>query len=359
MRRVIASCRGFAVMLLLFALALPAFAQQTAAPQDPAMRDLAQDQAKRSTVQPGNNAFVWREVRSGDPRSGYASVPGRETNVLVQTEGQEWRARRNGFWSIVVGWALVGMLVVLALFYWRVGTIQLEHPETGRKIVRFTQLQQWVHWTVAITFWILGISGLIMLFGKNILLPIIGYTLFSWLAVISKNLHNFVGPLFFVSILAMVVTFAHGNFYRAGDMKWLLRLGGIIGKGHVPSGRYNAGEKIWFWGGVLFLGVVVSISGLVLDFPNFDQTRATMQTANIIHLIGAGLFMVGGLGHIYLGTLGMAGAYDAMRTGVVDEEWAREHHELWYNDIKSGKESADPEGDKARAVGPAASGPAD
>ena len=99
MSRVFASCRGLAVMLMLFAFALPVLAQQAPATADPAMRDLAQDQAKRSGVQPGNNAFVWREVRSGDPSSGYASLPGRETNVLVQTEGQEWRARRNGFWS--------------------------------------------------------------------------------------------------------------------------------------------------------------------------------------------------------------------------------------------------------------------
>ena len=356
MSRSIASCRLFAVMLVLFALALPVLAQPA---PDPAVRDLAQEQAKRSVVQPGNNAFVWREVRSGEPTSGYASLPGRETNVLIQNAGQEWRARRNGFWSIVAGWALVGMVAVLAFFYWWKGTVELEHPETGRKIVRFTQLQRWVHWTVAITWCILAISGLIMLFGKNILLPIVGYTLFSWLAIISKNAHNFIGPLFFVAVLVMVVTFIRGNFYRAGDLTWLVRLGGLIGKGHVPSGRYNAGEKIWFWGGVLFLGVVVSITGLVLDFPNFDQTRSTMQTANILHLISAALFMVGGLGHIYLGTIGMAGAYQGMKTGVVDEEWAREHHELWYNDIKSGKVSADPEGEKRRAIGQTASGSAD
>jgi formate dehydrogenase subunit gamma len=358
MKRLIVSCRQLAVLLVLFACALPALAQQTSAPPDPAMRDLAQDQAKRSVVQPGNNAFVWREVRSGDPKSGYASLPGRETNVLVQTEGQEWRARRNGFWSIVSGWALVGTAVMLALFHLWKGTTQLEHPETGRKIVRFTQFQRWVHWTVAVSFCILAISGLVMLFGKNIVLPIIGYTLFSWLAEICKNLHNFVGPLFFVSILVMLVTFIHGNFYRAGDLKWLLTLGGLFSKGHVPSGRYNAGEKVWYWGGVLFLGLLVSLSGLVLDFPNFDQTRSTMQLANIIHLIGTGLFMVGGLGHIYLGTLGMAGAYEGMKTGLVDEEWAREHHELWYNDIKSRKVSADPEGEKARAISQAASGSA-
>jgi len=363
--RVIATGRTRFIALMaiafLFVVALPVSAQP--GPVDPAMKDLQQEQTKRAVVQPGNNAPVWREVRSGDTSPAYASIPGRETNVLVQTEGQEWRARRNGFWSILAGWLLVAMVAVLALFYFLLGTLQLEHPETGRKILRFTQIQRWVHWTVAIAFCTLAITGLIMLFGKNVLLPIIGYTLFSWLAILGKNLHNFIGPLFLVSLIVMFVTFIRGNFPRAGDIKWLLSFGGLIGHKHVPSGRYNAGEKIWFWGGVLFCGILVGLSGLVLDFPNFDQTRSTMQTANIVHLASAALFMLGGLGHIYLGTLGMAGAYQAMKTGYVDEEWAKEHHELWYDDIKSGKVSADGDGvgggDARTATGHPVSGPAD
>ncbi len=360
MKRLIAACRLFAVAILL-ALALPAGAQP--GPVDPAMQDLQQEQAQRAKIQPGNNAPVWRAVRSGDESPAYASIPGRETNVLVQTAGQEWRAKRNGFWSILGGWLLVATVVVLALVYWRMGTLQLEHPETGRKILRFTHIQRVVHWTVAIAFCTLAISGLVMLFGKNILLPIIGYTLFSLLAGLCKNLHNFVGPLFFLGIIVMFVTFVRGNFPRAGDIKWLLTLGGMIGRDkHVPSGRYNAGEKLWFWGGVLFLGILVSLSGLVLNFPNFDQTRATMQTANIVHLAGAALFMAIGLGHIYLGTLGMAGAYDGMKTGYVDEEWAKEHHELWYDDIKSGRERVDGDGHDmppSASAGRPVSGPAD
>lgn len=324
--------------------------------RDPALVNQAVEEQKRQIVQPGNNAPVWREVRSG--AGAYASIPGRETNVLVQTNGQEWRAKRNGFWSVISGWLLVATIAVLALAYVLIGTARLEHPETGRKVLRFTQWERWVHWTVAITFSILAISGLLMLFGKNIVLPIIGYTLFSWLAALSKNLHNFLGPLFFVSVLIMVATFIRGNWPRSWDFNWLIHLGGLIGKAHVPSGKYNAGEKLWFWGGVLFLGVVVSLSGLVLDFPNFDQTRATMQTANIIHLIATSVFMAFALGHIYLGTLGMAGAYQGMKTGVVDEEWAKEHHEYWYDDIKSGKVDATAGSARPVVVAPL-SGPAD
>lgn len=344
-----------ALFVLWFAAALPAIAQAPAT--DPAMKDLAAAQTKRGVDQPGNNAPVWRDVRSGD-KSAYASIPGREVNVLVQTEGQEWRARRNGFWVILSGWALVGLVVILALAQWAIGTTYLQEPETGRKIQRFTNWERWVHWSAAVSFSVLAISGLIMLFGKNILLPVIGYTLFSWLAAISKNMHNFLGPLFVVSVLVLVVTFIRDNFPKSYDLKWVLSLGGLIGGGHPPSGKFNGGEKIWFWGGALVMGMSVGLSGLVLDFPNFDQTRSTMQLANIVHLIAATLFMLGTMGHIYLGTLGVAGAYDGMRTGQVDETWAKQHHPYWYEDIKSGKIKGGSETVRP-AAGQPASGPAD
>jgi formate dehydrogenase subunit gamma len=336
MIRVSALGRGAAVALLALCFAWASTALAQAPAPDPAMKDLAQAQARRGVEQPGNNAPVWREVRSGD-NSAYASIPGREVNVLVQTAGQEWRAKRNGFWVIISGWALVGLVAILALLHWRSGTTHLSEPETGRKVYRFTNWERWVHWSAAISFSVLAISGLIMLFGKNILLPVIGYTLFSWLAAIGKNLHNFLGPLFIVSVCALVVTFVRDNIPKSYDFQWVMRLGGLIGAGHVPSGKFNGGEKVWFWGGALIVGLVVGLSGLVLDFPNFDQTRGTMQLANIVHLIATTLFMLGAMGHIYLGTLGVAGAYDGMRTGQVDETWAKQHHEYWYNDIKSGK----------------------
>ncbi|MBK7472228.1 MAG: formate dehydrogenase subunit gamma [Betaproteobacteria bacterium] len=360
MRRVSVLGRGAAVTLsalfaLLLAAALPAIAQAPAA--DPAMKDLSMEQAQRGVNQPGNNAPVWREVRGGD-KEAYASIPGREVNVLVQTEGQEWRARRNGFWSIVAGWSLVGLVIILAIAHMLLGTTHLREPETGRKIQRFTNFERWVHWSAAISFVVLATTGLIMLFGKNILLPIIGYTLFSWLAELGKILHNFLGPLFVVTIAVMIVTFVRDNIPKGYDFKWLFSLGGLIGGGHPPSGKFNGGEKIWFWGGALVMGLTVGVSGLVLDFPNFDQTRSTMQLANIVHLIATTLFMLGTMGHIYLGTLGVAGAYDGMRTGLVDETWAKEHHPYWYEDVKSGKVTAEVVDTHAATRQPA-SGPAD
>ncbi len=292
-------------------------------------------QAQRAQSQPGNNAPVWRDVRSG--KEEYTSVKGRETGVLVQTYGETWRQIKNGWITPIAGWLVAFAAVVLGAFYKWHGSIKLHDRPSGRLIERFTPLERYTHWVMGISFAILGISGLIMMVGKYVLLPVIGYTLFAWLTQMSKHLHNFVGPVFVVSLLVFIVMFAKDNLPRLYDLRWFRNMGGMISGEHVPSGRFNAGEKSWFWLGVVVLSLIVSASGLVLDFPNFDQVRAVMIGANIVHAVTAGLVMAMSLGHIYLGTLGVEGAYEGMRHGYVDETWAKEHHEHWYNDIKSGK----------------------
>src|SRR5450756_533688 len=242
-------------------------------------------QAQRQQVQPGNNAPVWREVRSG--KEEYTSVTGRETGVLIQTEGQTWRKLRNGPITFYGGWLVVLVLIALGLFYkWR-GPIGLHSPPTGKMIERFSSFERIAHWTMAISFCILAVSGLTMLFGKHVLLPLIGHTLFSWLAELGKFLHNFTGPIFMFSIVVFAAKFIRDNIPRAYDFTWLAKVGGVLSGEVVPSGRFNAAEKIWFWGGVIVLGTVSCASGLVLDFPNFDQNRALMMLANIVHVIAA------------------------------------------------------------------------
>jgi formate dehydrogenase subunit gamma len=307
--------------------------------QSPAVSPLEAAQAKQQVMQqaeqPLNNQPVWKEIRSGEPQ--FTVTRGRETDILIQPQGQTWRALRDGQISVYGGWALVVIFLAITAFYAMRGTMRLHAPPTGRKIKRFSVWERSVHWATAISFSILAISGIVILFGKSVLLPLLGYTLFSWLAILAKNLHNFVGPLFVVCVVMLFFTFVRDNFFKAYDAIWFKKLGGLTSGEHIPSGRFNAGEKAWFWGGVLLLGVVVSASGLILDFPNFNQSRQTMQVANIVHAVGAILFMLGAMGHIYMGTVGMAGAYDAMRTGYVDETWAKEHHEYWYNDVKAGR----------------------
>jgi formate dehydrogenase subunit gamma len=330
-RRVAGHWGALAIAAAMLLGAGAAQAQQGGQPAAP-LFPTAAEQAQRQKTQPGNNAPVWREVRSGAAYE--TTVKGRETGVLIQSGGEAWRERRNNQLIPLGGLIFAGVFALCVLFFlWR-GTIELQHPETGRKMQRFTSFERLVHWTVAITFSILAISGLTMAFGKLVLLPVIGHTLFAFLTILLKNLHNFTGPLFVLGIIVMFCTFLKDNWPKSYDFTWLRKGGGMVSGEHIPSDKFNAGEKLWFWGGLLFLGALASASGLVLDFANFGQTRATMQLAHVIHLGATVLMMSASLGHIYMGTVGMAGAYRAMKTGYVDEEWAREHHQYWYDKMK-------------------------
>jgi formate dehydrogenase subunit gamma len=325
-----------AVRLLVAALGLAAAC--SAAAQSPAVSpreaDQAKQQAAQQLAQPLNNQPLWSEIRTGQPQ--YTSIPGRETNILVQPQGQTWRAARVPL-ATIGGFLFTLALLAIAVFYlWR-GPIKTHSPPTGRLIERFTVVERAVHWSVAITFVTLAVTGLCLTFGKAVLLPLIGYTLFSWLAILAKNLHNFVGPVLVVLLPIMIVLFLHENLFRAYDWAWLKKVGGMFSGTHVPAGKANAGQKVLFWLMVVGAGITLAVSGLILDFPNFNQTRQTMQIANVVHMIAGMFAAILVSGHIYLGTIGMRGALDAMRTGYVDETWAREHHEYWYNDVKQGK----------------------
>ena len=312
----------------------------------PGYRD--QTNAERRQVQPGNNAPVWRDVSKGV--TGQTMLPYPEYGNLIQgfvqypgsrltTAGEAWRQVRNN-WIIPYGGSLLLIvLVAIALFFFTKGSIKLHGAETGRKIERFTYFERAAHWVNAIAFVALAVSGIVMAFGKFFLLPVMGATLFGWLTYALKNLHNFVGPLFAVSLVVVIFTFIKDNLPAKGDINWLLKGGGLLSGKEVPSHRFNAGEKVVFWAGVFFFGLIVVGSGLFLDklLPAVEFTRANMQVAHMIHATAAALMMALFLGHIYLGTIGMKGAYKAMKTGYVDETWAKEHHELWYDDIKAGK----------------------
>jgi len=339
------SALGWLAALLLGAIATTATAQQ-----QPGADTSAQQQQQRHVEQPGNNAPVWREVKSGGDN--YASIPGREVGVLIQqqarfpgqgvtsTAGEAWRNYRNGPVTVYGGWLLVIIALGLAAFYFVKGPLKLHEKPSGKMIERFSAVERAAHWTMAISFIVLALSGLTTLFGKHVLLPVIGYTLFSWFSALAKNLHNFVGPVFILSVLVFVVIYIKDNFPAARDLEWLMKGGGLLSGKQIPSGRFNAGEKAYFWGAVIVLTIVMSVTGLVLLFPNFEQLRTTMQQMSIIHAIGAILYIAMASFHIYLGTAGMEGAYQIMRTGYADEAWAKEHHSLWYEEVKSGKSSA-------------------
>ena len=294
--------------------------------------------AKGSTAVPGwnNPPESWEGLSE---RPAYASVQGREVNRLIQGAGREWRAFRNGPLTRYGGWLFAFAFVVLLAFFLLRGPIKVHGAPTGRLIERFNAVERTTHWTLAISFTLLALSGVVIMWGKHIILPWLGYSGFSWLTILSKNVHNFIGPLFIFSVAVMALLFLKDNLPRAHDIQWMKSFGGMFSKTgpEVPSGRFNAGEKVVYWLGLLGLGTVVSITGLILDFPNWNQAREAMQQANVIHAIAAVIFICMIMGHAYLGTIGMQGAYRAMRDGYVDETWAKEHHALWYDEVKAGK----------------------
>ena len=306
--------------------------------------------AERGKTQPGNNAPAWRVVRE---QGGVTTLPGAEKGVLIQpfvqypgsrftSAGEAWRQVRNR-WIIPYGGALLLIVAgAIAIFYWRKGPLGGHAADTGRTIERFTPFERSAHWANAIAFVLLAVSGLVMAFGKTLLLPVLGATLFGWLAYALKNVHNFVGPVFAVSVVVVFVTFLRDNLPAKGDWTWLRRGGGMLSGQEVPSHRFNAGEKLIFWGGVFALGLLVVASGLVLDklVPGLGDTRGQMQVAHMVHAVAAVLMMTMFIGHIYIGSIGMKDSFKAMRTGYVDEAWAKEHHAWWYDDVKAGKIAA-------------------
>jgi formate dehydrogenase subunit gamma len=357
--------RALGLIWWCLALACAARAQHTASPGGarpdtspgkpppgfvaPALPKPDDSNAERAKSQPGNNAPFWRSVHDSGREPGYTSLPGEEKGILIQritqypgsrttTAGEAWRQVRNR-WLIPYGGALLVIVVVaLALVYWRRGPLGGHERTTGRLIERFTYFERAAHWSNAIAFCVLAVSGLVMAFGKFVLLPLIGGTLFGWLTYALKTLHNFVGPLFAVSLVVVFFTFLRDELPRRGDWLWLRRFGGMVSGEEVPSHRFNAGEKVVFWAGVLGLGVIVVASGFVLDrvIPGLEYTRGQMQVAHMVHAVATILMMAMFLGHIYIGTIGMKGAYSAMRNGYVDEGWAKAHHELWDDDLKAG-----------------------
>jgi len=306
--------------------------------------------AQRDKTQPGNNAPVWRAVRESGMQPGTSNLPGAEKGVLIQsftrypgtaytTAGEAWRQIRNN-WIVPYGGSLLLIAIAtLALVYYTKGPFGSQPRDTGRKIERFTPYERVLHWSTAVTFSILAISGIVMAFGKFFMLPVLGATLFGWLTFALKTAHNFAGPLFAVALVLFSIKFLADNLPRAGDVGWLMRGGGLFSEHHLPSHRFNAGEKVVFWMGGIVFGLVVVVSGLVLDglVPGFGETRGGMQVSHIVHAVASMLMMALFIGHIYMGSLGVPGALDAMTTGYVDESWAKEHHKLWFDDVKAGK----------------------
>lgn len=345
------------IAILLAVLAIPLLADGAGALAQTQGREISDSEPLGGGV-PGqalgttSDAEFWRAIRQG--MQGTVSIPDKQAGVMIQSEGDNWRAIRNGPMTVYGAWFMLATVGIIALFFVIRGRIRIDAGPSGRTVVRFNELERFTHWMTAVSFVLLALTGLNMLYGKNILMPAIGQSAFSLLLEWGKYVHNFVSFAFMAGVILMFVIWVRHNIPNRDDLVWLSKAGGLFSKNvHPPSRKFNAGQKIIFWL-VILGGLSLSMSGVALLFPfeiswwspTFKIVNAfgfnlptelhpiqEMQISQLWHA-GIGLVMIGVIiGHIYIGSLGMEGAFDAMGTGRVDENWAREHHNLWVAEL--------------------------
>lgn len=304
---------------------------------------------------------LWRALRFGEADvTSQVRSPG--ATLLVQDSGMAWLQFREGPLLTYGGYFLLGTIGLLALFYLIRGRIRIGEGRAGVTILRFNFVERFAHWLLAGSFILLGVTGLITLFGRKGLIPFIGHEAYATLALASKWIHNNVSWAFMLALVMVFVLWVIHNIPNRLDLVWFAKGGGIIGSGHPPAKKFNAGQKIIFWS-VIVLGGSISASGLALLFPfelnmfaaTFEKMRGLgitelplygplpesltphgeMQHAQAWHALVSFLLMGIIIAHIYIGSLGMEGAYDAMGSGEVDLNWAKEHHSLWVEEVES------------------------
>jgi formate dehydrogenase subunit gamma len=275
-------------------------------------------------------ADYWREVRRAE--EGYTAVRGQETNVLIQSRGQDWREVRNGPVTVLGAILVVGVILAVLAYHLIKGGFKLEH-RTGRKVLRWAMSDRVLHWYTAVLFIILAITGLSLLWGRHVLIPVLGKEGFAAWANLAKPTHDYLSLAFTAGLVVMLLKWFHHNIPAAYDLEWIKKVGGYLGGGHPPAGFANAGEKAYYWT-LVIAGTALVVSGFYLLFPNLGFERAAMQNANIFHGASALILTAFVCLHIYLGTLGSEGAFEGMITGEVDEGWARQHHGVWLDEVQ-------------------------
>lgn len=302
------------VLIILLCLTFAPIAEVASKPQD-------------ASTQTNPRADTWRDVREGS--QGQTTVRGPETEILIQSEGERWRQLRNGPVKKYGSGLLLLVIGAIVLFYFARGQVKLVNKRSGVTVQRWTTVERVLHWYTATLFIFMAISGLILLVGRHLLIPLLGPSLFANIAQTLKVLHNYLGLLFIVGVLLIIIKWLRFNFFTKLDWEWFKQGGGMVGNKHPSAGRMNGGEMAWFWL-ICTVGIAVCVSGLVLDFPNFSQSRGVMQQAHLIHAVCSLLWIAAFIGHFYIGTIGTEGALEGMTTGKVDVEWAKQHHDIWY-----------------------------
>jgi formate dehydrogenase subunit gamma len=297
-----------------------------------AMPAVAQQRNPDGSPNPAASSVKEQSLLKQSPRvEGWVAIPDQKTGVLIQPAGRTWRYFHEVTLRWLGGIVILGTLVALALAYLILGPIRLQGGRSGQKVPRFNAFERFVHWLTAASFIILALTGLNITFGRALLLPVMGPDAFTAFSEAAKYAHDFTSFPFMLGVGLMIVHWLKDNIPRRIDIEWFKQGGGFIPSKHPPAGRFNAGEKVVFWL-VLGGGVAVTVSGLLLLFPFYATNIAGQQIAQVVHGIIAMLFVALILGHIYIGTLGTEAAFEAMGTGEVDLNWAKEHHALWLDE---------------------------
>ena len=282
-----------------------------------------------SSVNPTASSVKERQLLQELNRiQGRVTIPDRRSGVLEQPAGRDWRHFRDVTLHWIGAIVILGMLAALVIYYLVRGQVRLESGRSGRTLVRFNAFERAVHWMTATCFIILAISGLNITFGRQLLMPLIGAEAFANWSQLAKYAHNYLSFPFTIGVILIFLMWIGGNIPNKVDIEWIKRGGGLVGNDHPPAKHFNAGQKMIYWIVVLG-GGAVAVTGYLLMFPFYASGIEGMQMAQVVHSIVAVLFVAAMLAHIYIGSIGMEGAFEAMGTGTVDVNWAKEHHSLW------------------------------
>ena len=268
---------------------------------------------------------------------GRGSIPDTKSYTIEQPAGRDWRHFHEVTLRWIGGAAILGILVVLVIFYLARGMVRIESGRSGHTIVRFNAAERFMHWMTATCFVILALSGLNITFGRPLLLPLMSPEAFTAWSQWAKYAHNYLSFPFTIGVISIFFMWIAGNIPNRLDIEWLRRGGGMVGPDHPPAYRFNAGQKVIYWIVVLG-GSAIAVSGYLLIFPFYGTDIQTMQSAEMAHGIIAMLFIAAMLGHIYIGTIGIEGAFEAMGQGTVDINWAKAHHNLWFEEVRTRSE---------------------
>lgn len=319
--------RMFALLVLCMGLGL------VTSPVYAADEQSSQQQAKSKT----SDADLWRAVKAGEP--GYSTDKGLDADVLINVAGNEGKILRNTYLKPALGLAIVGVFAAFLVFYFVNGPSKLSKGFSGKMVLRWSKADLWLHWVMAISCLTLMLTGLVIMLGRHFLAPYVGDGIWAGIIAFCKFTHDWSGPIFMVSWLLCVIKWMPLQTFKMYDLKWFLVVGGYINFGpfkgkHPDSGFANAGEKMWFWTLAIF-GLSISATGVMLVFPTLDLPRELSMIALLVHGVSAVILIAFTIVHIWMATVLSEGGMECMVSGYCDENWASQHHNVWYDEIKA------------------------